>query len=65
MNILLLLAELIWLYNLYYIINIKIFLNRRNLNKLSIKYLSYPKSSEIDAFGQKIYLCQNLTDGHR
>ena len=31
---------------------------RRNLNKLSIKYESYPKSTDIDAFEQKMR-CHN------
>ena len=30
-----------------------------HLNKLSIKYQSYPNSTKIDAFEQIIYMCHN------
>ena len=36
-----------------------IFFPRTNLNKLIIKYQSYPKSRKIDAFGQEICFCHN------
>ena len=34
----------------------------RNLNKLSIKYQSYPKSRKIDAFGEETCFCHNPID---
>ena len=34
----------------------------RNLNKLSIKYQSYLKSTEIDALEQKVSVCRNPSD---
>ena len=40
--------------------NLRTFFSRRNLNKLSIKRRSYPKSTKINAFEQKLNIYHKM-----